>query len=267
MRSPTVKAGVVATVAAIALAACANQGGMMPSSPSEMAPPAPANAAAEAAPTTVKSPADSTGSADSTDTADADQAQTGDNAMLPLALKTCATTPPQYEWILKGACETFTLKPAGSDFSLGEYQDITVKGLIGKNNVKGTAKVALVDAIDKNGDILKNKGAAFPEYKANGTTYVYAAAVNQSTQTIKPQTQQGKPVLRYVITDSKGFGKNKMCGAAVLTFPKGKPAKWTPLPASGTISGKSVTINQYTAPNGFELPPKIPLYFAVNCFT
>jgi len=187
-------------------------------------------------------------------------------AMAPLALKTCATSPPQYEWIYGGACQTITLKPTGASFSLGEYQNITVKGSIGKNSTKGTANVVIADAIDKNGDISKYKGGAFPAYKANGTTYVYAAAINQSTQTIKPITVKNKPVLQYVVTDSKGFGSANKCGAAVLTFQKNGKPLWEPLPASGTIKGNTATISQYTVPSNFEFPPKIPLYFGVNCY-
>jgi hypothetical protein len=266
MRSPTIQASVIATVAAIALAACSNQNGMMPSGPSEAAPPAATNPAGEAAPTTAKSPEDANAT-DSPDAADAaDQAATGGDSASPLVLKTCATSPPQYQWIFKGACQIFTLQPSGGNFSLGEYQGITVKGLIGKNTLKSSAKIALADAVYKNGDIKLFNGKAFPKYKANGITYVYAAAVNQSNQVIKPITVRGKPVLQYVITNVKGFGTANTCSAAVLTFPSGKPPKWTALPATGQVKGKSVTINQYTAPKGFELPPKIPLYFGVNCY-
>jgi hypothetical protein len=75
-----------------------------------------------------------------------------DNGTSPLALKTCATRPPQHEWILKGACQAFDLTSTGGHFRLGEYQSITVKGSIGKNTAKGTVKFALTDAIDKNGE-------------------------------------------------------------------------------------------------------------------
>ena len=154
----------------------------------------------------------------------------------------------------------------GGHFSLGEYQGITVKGSIGKNTAKGTAKIALANALDKNGDIKTYKGKAFFPYKANGITYVYAAAVNQSTQVIKPVTVKGKPVLQYVITNVKGYGDANVCGAAALTFSKTGKAAWKALPASGLVKGKTVTISQYTAPAGIELAPKTPLYFAVNCY-
>jgi hypothetical protein len=187
------------------------------------------------------------------------------DAASPLG-STCATSPPQYLWIFKGSCDQFTLKPAGAAFSLAEYQDITVTGTIGKNTVKGTAKIALADAINKNGDIEKDNGKAFPAYKAKGTTIVYAAAVNQSTQTIKPISVKDKPVLQYVITDSKAL-PGKQCGAAVLAEGKNGKLEWTSLPAMGDVKGKSVTISQYTVPSGFELAPKSPLYFAVNCYS
>ncbi len=74
----------------------------------------------------------------------------------------------------------------------------------------------LVDAIDKNGDIEKDKGARPSRpYKASGTTIFYAVAINQSNQTIKPKSVKGKAVLQYVITDAKGLpGKHVRRGRA-----------------------------------------------------
>jgi hypothetical protein len=195
-----------------------------------------------------------------------------DNGTSPLALKTCATRPPQHEWIFKGACQAFDLTSTGGHFRLGEYQSITVKGSIGKNTAKGTAKFALADAIDKNGDIEPFKGKAFPRYKANpkyykhSTTYLNASAVNQSDQVVKVITDKGKWVLRFTITNAKGFGDANTCGAAVLTSRAGKHFRWAPLPTTGLVMGKTVTITQYDVPRNFGLPPKIPTYFAVNCY-
>jgi hypothetical protein len=232
MRLLTIRAGTLATAAAVALAACSGHG-VIPSSSSALAP----------------------------------TALGGDLSPLKKKhkVKTCATSPPQYEWIFKGACEEFSLKPDGSSFSLPEYSYISIKGSIGKNTVKGSATIALADAVDKDGDIEEDKGKAFPPYKANGTTIVYASAVNQTTQTIKPISVKGKPVLQYVITDTKGLPGNT-CGAAVLAEQRDGKLAWTSLPATGTIKGDSVTISQYEVPQGFELPPKAPLYFGVNCY-
>jgi hypothetical protein len=227
MGSSKIRTIVVAGAAAIALAACGGHG-VVPSS-------------------TAFAPSDSVGDAS------------------PLGSSTCATSPPQYDWIFKGSCETFTLKPTGASFSLAKYGDLTVSGSIGKNNVKGSAKVALVDAIDKNGDIEKWGTKTFPPYKANGTVIVYASAVNQTTQVIKPITVKNKPVLQYVITSTKKLPGNQ-CGAAVLAENEHKQLVWTSIPATGTPKGDSVTITQYEVPSGFELPPKAPLYFAVNCY-
>jgi hypothetical protein len=226
-----IRAGVVATVAALALAACAGHG-VVPSTTSGGAP-----------------------------------MVSGFGNTSPLALKTCDTSPPQYEWIFKGACDEFKLADTGGTFSLDEYENITLKGSIGKNTVKGDVTVALADAIDKNGDVEKYKSATFPAYKAKGTTVLYAVANNTSTQTIKPISGGGKPVLEYVITDAKGL-PGKTCGAAVLGKLKNGTLKWSPFPGTAPVKGKTVTIAVYEAPAGFELPPKsIPLYFAVNCFT
>jgi hypothetical protein len=261
----------VATIAAIALASCSSQqNGMLPSSPSEAAPASTDQSAGTAPTTALGSVAPKTAAHDesASDDSTSDDAATDDaTAMTPDALKTCATTPPQYEWVFKGACQTFTLQPSGGHFALGEYQSITLKGLIGKNTLKSSAKIALADALDKNGDVVKYQGKTFTAYHGQGTTFLYAAAVNQSSQTIKPITVKGKPVLQYVITDAKGYGSANVCAAAVLTFPRGKPPKWTSLPGGPfQIKSKTVTINQYTTPSGVELAPKIPLYFAVNCW-
>ncbi len=229
MRLSLIRACVTTASAAFALAAC-NGHGVVPSSTS-YAPPASFNDAAS-----------------------------------PFSSTSCATSPPQYDWIFKGSCDTFTLKPTGGTFSLAEYENLTITGSIGKNTVKGSAKVAIADAIDKDGDILKYNGKSFPPYKANGTTVAYASASNQSSQTIKPISVPKKPVLQYVITDKKGFPGNT-CGAAVLGQPKPGQYEWEAFPGTFTVKDDKVTISVYEAPKGFALPPKgTPLYFAVNCY-
>ncbi len=187
--------------------------------------------------------------------------------MSPLALKTCAKTPPQWMWIFKGACVQFTLKNTGGKFTLGEYQSISVTGSIGYNNAKGSVAIDLADAIDKNGDVLKWKGKTFPVYKAKGTTVVYAVADNQTSQTIKPINHKGVAVIKYVITDAKGL-PGKSCGVAILERQRNGQLTWSPIPNNFPVKGKTVTISQYTAPSGLVLPPKgNGLYFAINCFS
>jgi hypothetical protein len=255
MRLSLIRACAFATVASIALAACAGNNSV-PSSPTAMAPPA-APESTEAAPLT---------SAATTNDEDAAQPAQGDN-MSPLAVKTCATSPPQYQWIFDGACDTFTLKSTGGTFTLGEYQSISVKGSIGKNTAKTAAKIVLADATGK-GDIGKFQGKSFPLYKGKGTTFVYASAMNQSSQTIKPVVVRNKPVIQYVITDAKGL-PGKTCSAAILTHGAGGKVSWDPLPSGYPVKGKTVTISLFTVPSGFELPPvkdQTPLYFAVNCY-
>ncbi len=228
MRSTMIRAGVAAVAAAVALAACASHG-IVPSSAGMP-----------------------------------DQSASAMSAMQPLALYTCAKSPPQYFWIFKGACDKLTLKPTGATFSLGEYDSITIKGSIGKNTTKGTATVYLADATDAGGDITTYKGTAFPKYKAKGTTFVYAVAINQSTQTIKPLTEKGKPILQYVITDAKKL-PGSTCGVALLTSSRGKYV-WTGFPGTFKAKGNTVTITQYAVPAGFQIGPKSPLYFGVNCY-
>ncbi|HET6276811.1 MAG TPA: hypothetical protein VFE16_12845 [Candidatus Cybelea sp.] len=231
-----IRASVLASVAAIALAACGGSHGVVPQ-----------------------------GSSFAPMSANGGVASIGGDAG-PLALATCATSPPQWMWIFKGACEKFTLKSTGGKFTLGVYANLSVTGSIGYNNAKSPATIYLSDAIDKNGDVLKNKGKAFPPYKGEGTTIVYAVADNQSTQAITPKSHPNVPVIKYVITDKKAFPGNT-CGAAYLAKQKNGLFGWTALPGTEPVHGKTVTISQYEVPKGLALPPKgNGLYFAINCF-
>lgn len=230
MRFSLFRSGVICAASALALAACAGRG-IVPTSQSPLAP------------------------SNGLDTL------SQDNLLSP-DLTTCAKVPPQGQWVMKGACTHISLKPAGANFSLGEYMNLTVTGIIGANTLKSPVTVYIVDATDK-GDIASWKGSAFPKYKGDGTTIAYAAAINQSSTKVVPKISK-KPVLEYIITDSKGL-PGKECSAAVLTFVKGKPT-WKPLNIQAPVRGKTVKIAQYTVPRGFDLPPKTPLYFAVNCF-
>jgi hypothetical protein len=184
----------------------------------------------------------------------------------PLATSGCATSPPQYNWIFKGACDKFTLKSTGGSFSLAAYDDLTVTGSIGKNTAKGDVTVYIADATDKGGDIETSGGKKFPPFKAEGTTILYAAVNNQTKQTIKPITEKDKTVLEYTITDSKGLPGNT-CGAALLEEEHNGTFTWKGFPGSAPVKGKTVTIAVYEAPEGFELPPAgTPLYFGINCY-
>jgi hypothetical protein len=233
MRLSMTRASIVAMAGAIALAACAGHGLVPPQSQSV------------------------------TSLSQNDGAMMPEGAMSP-DLTTCATSPPQYMWIFNGACTTITLKPAGAKFSLQKYRNITVTGQIGKNNLKASAKVAIVDATGS-ADIKTYKGKAFPKYKAHGKTFIYASAINQGKTAIKPIIQQGHPVLQYVITDAKGIPGHQ-CGAGVLTNNGHGGLIWKALNVQAQVKGKTVTISQYVVPHGFALYPKTPLYLGVNCF-
>lgn len=257
------RAGVVAA-AALALAACSAMG-TTPSSPTgAMQQPALGAPVQQSEPNLPTDREDA--GAPVSETAPVALAKSGSGGSQPNSLYTCAKSPPQYEWIFKGACQKITLKPTGAAINLPAYDDITIKGSIGKNNVKTTATVYLADATDTGGDIESYKGKAFDKYKAEGTTFVYAVAINQSNTAIKPIAEKNKPILQYIITDSKGLPGTE-CGAAVLTTGEKGSLQWATLPGGPfKAKGDTVTITQYSVPSGFELPPKTPLYFAVNCF-
>jgi hypothetical protein len=253
----------IVTTVALTLAACSGMG--MPSSTGGSVGQPPVAAPAQQAEPGAAMQQDDT-SAPSPDGAPVSLAKGGLAALSqPLAVTTCATSPPQYQWIFKGACEKISLKSTGATFSLQEWHDITVKGSIGPNNLKAATTVYLADATDTGSDIEAYKGKAFDKYKAEGTTIIYAVAINQGNTIIKP-VEGKKPVLQYIITDSKKFPGTK-CAAAVLTTGEKGSLLWTTLPGGPfPVKGKTVTITQYAVPRNFELPPKTALYFAVNCY-
>jgi hypothetical protein len=233
MRLSLIRACAATAVSAIALAACAGHG-IVPSSQSVLTP------------QTMQNPL------------------VQDEGLSPLALITCAKSPPQYLWILKGACTHLTLTSDGAKFALQSYRFITITGTIGANNIKTSAIVYIADANDKN-DILLYKGKKFPPYTSKGKVVVYAVAINESKDTIIPKAQRNKPVLQYVITDTSGL-HGKQCGVGVYAKQKNGTFKWTPLPITAPVKGKTVTLTQYSVPPGFQFPSKTPVYFAANCY-
>jgi hypothetical protein len=188
-------------------------------------------------------------------------------SMMQHAPATCTKSPPQYWWIFGGACDRHvTLQSNGGRFGLAEYDAITVEGEIGHNTAKGTATITIADATDTNGDVAKWNGKAFPKYVGRGKTFLYAVAINESNQVIRLFTLRGgPPVLRYVVTDAKGL-PGKTCDDAVL-LPQRGHFRWYPLPDEHHAKGNTVTLTQPGAPAGFELPPKVPIYFAVQCYS
>ncbi|MGA2760838.1 MAG: hypothetical protein ABSF08_11020, partial [Candidatus Cybelea sp.] len=174
MRLSMLRACAAAAVT-LALAACSGMG-MPGSSSGSMVPQSAGAPVQQAEPGAPMHQAGADNDSDS-DTATPDNAPVSTAAGKAAALlspaagvTTCATSPPQYQWIFKGACEKFTLKSTGASFSLQTWDDITVKGSIGANNLKAAATVYLADATGVGGDIETYKGKAFDKYKAEGTT-------------------------------------------------------------------------------------------------
>jgi hypothetical protein len=184
------------------------------------------------------------------------------------ATTTCDASPPQYQWIFRGACDpNVALQSTGGSFVLPTYAGITVKGAIGHNTAKGTVTLAIADATDTNGDVSNWKNKAFPKYVGSGTTILYAVAINQSDQMIKWVDVKDTPLLEYTVTDANGL-PGKTCGDALGGWGRGKRHFiWTPTPAVGHVRGNRVTIVEYNAPTGLGIDPKSPLYFAVDCWT
>jgi hypothetical protein len=189
-----------------------------------------------------------------------------DASMMRLAIPTCAKSPPQYQWIFRGACDRHvTLHSRGGFFGLAGYDSITVIGAIGRNTAKTTATLTIADATDTYDDVVKWEGKAFPKFIGRGKTVFYAVAINQSGQVIKFVTMKGTSALLFTVIDAEGL-PGKTCGFAILTFPGGHNPTWKVAPAVGKVRNGTVTISQYVVPEGMELLPKTPLYFAVSCW-
>lgn len=227
MSSSTIRAKVITTLASVALAACSGQQ-----------------------------------SGPSLPLAGVPFASSGKSASFSkMGLETCATSPPQYEWIFEGACDEMALTPQGGLFTLSDYQSISVVGQVGYNSLKRSARVYIVDAID-DGDIEQYGSVPFPPYiPGKGTTFLYAAAINQGHKPIRPVVHSGTPVLQYTITDTNRL-PGKHCSSAIRTASN----RWSPAPASFPAKRHKVTLSWYTVPNGFELLRQSPMYFAIFCY-
>lgn len=179
--------------------------------------------------------------------------------------RTCATSPPQYEWIFEGACQKIILRAEGGSFALREYENTTISGTIGATNAKKRTRVYVVDALD-NGDVEEYNSQSFPPYiESRATTVLYLAVINQSRFAIEPVAQYGVPIFQYTVSDYPGLPGN-VCGVAMLAT-IGSRRQWTAFSGTGQVAGDSVTISVFNTPAGFEFPSREPVYFAVSCWT
>jgi hypothetical protein len=232
MRFSTIRTGIVATAAAVALAACGGHGLV---------------------------PSQSAATGDS---------QSNFNRA-PDAPVTCSTVPNAWEF--HGACTAAKLTAKGATVALAKYMDITFKAVIGKNNAKGTVAFLLGDAID-NGDITgKIGGRKFPPYAGKnclsefgkpttclGKVFMYVEVVNRGkAKVVLPDS----PAI--TIVDTKGFpGKNE-CFPAF--YHPTKPLGWEPQvhiegkPGATTLHLPSVPVS-----GGFTFFPG-PVYIAMFC--
>jgi hypothetical protein len=176
---------------------------------------------------------------------------------------TCATSPPQYQWIFEGACQAIEITSSGAPFSLDSYYYKTVTGSIGHNDEAGTVQFNIVDAVN-NDDIEHYDGMAFPHFTTyeSGTTIMYVAVINQSNHNIKPVKCCSVPVFGVTVSDPGGLPA-KTCGLAIYLPTTGA---WDALyNVDGVVRNNSVTINWWDPFAGFNWPSEYPLYFAVYC--
>jgi len=181
------------------------------------------------------------------------------------SLVRCPTKPPQYDFIFEGACVETIINPSGGSFELQRYKFISLAGQVGTTNVRKPTEVYVVDAVD-DGDIKQYQKEPFPAYTPqNGTTFLYAVAINEGHTSIEPVGSGA--FLTFTITDLNGLPGTE-CAAAVL----GKQsAEWTWTAIPGTYqangSGDTVVFSISGAPSGVVLPSRTPVYFALYCFS
>jgi hypothetical protein len=152
MRSSLLRSGFVTIGAAVALAACSGQSGMVPSQNN-----AASTMSMQSAPSAV-------------------------SAISALALTACQKLQPA--WVFEGACKEGDITSKGLTIALPAYKGITLAIAIKSNTAKGTVPFVLADALDKS-DITAYKGVAFPPYNKNTGVVIYADGVNRSTQSPK----------------------------------------------------------------------------------
>ncbi len=220
MRFSTIRTGIVATAAAVALAACGGHG-LVPSQN--------VGGAGYAAP----------------------------SLLTDKAAKTPCQSVPGF-WAFGGSCVANELTSKGATIKLAKYQNITFTIAIGANNAKGKVPFIVGDAVG-NGDITGTyKGKKFPPYGGKhcvsgtgapqtcpGKSFVYVEAINGGKATV---TLSQTPAI--TIVDTKGFPGKNLCFPAPLTT-KG----WsTQAEAIGKApKGTKLVITPF--PTQFPLPP------------
>lgn len=203
---------------------------------------------------------------DTTDSSRLDGANADGRSPRSAQVTTCPTSPPQYYWIFQGSCALSSIGSSGGGFSLAEYEDITVSGSLGKNNLTSAQEVAFTDA-RANGDISKWDDMTFPKYYGRyggATPVIYVAVNNQGSQIIK-LVNDGDFALALNITDSNGFPGNT-CTIGVLTVNTNNTGyEWLTAGAnSSPYSSDELTV-VFPELHGLWLVKTYPLYFGVAC--
>ncbi|HTU81392.1 MAG TPA: hypothetical protein VMF61_04635 [Candidatus Acidoferrales bacterium] len=222
-----IKSGLAAAAAAVALAACGGNGGMMPSQ----------NAA---------------------------NPGYAPNFLSNAAASKCDSLSPKF-WDFGGSCVSDNLGAAGKKITLKKYQDITFTIDIGKNNAKAPEPFLVGDAVG-NGDITGMAGkikwtpyggkdctaGTGPTEKCPGHAFVYVDAINLGTKTV---TLEGTPSISII--DTKGFNGATACFPAPLeNFGKKYGLKWsTQAQAVLSKAPKGTKLNIPSGPESFPLPP------------
>lgn len=179
----------------------------------------------------------------------------------PGSIYTCASNPPQNEWIFKGNCQPVSLSPSGGSFDLGTYNGISVKGQFGQNDLNGAANIYVVDAVGHgSGDIKPWNGKDFPNFQHTGsqspeTGVIYVEFMNSSNKKIKFLPQSGEAVWQFTVTDPYGFPGNQCTTAALDQVSSSYTWNYTEAQVSSPSNHK-VTIHQYGFPTGLTWQPK-----------
>ena len=135
--------------------------------------------------------------------------------------------------------------------SLAAYKNITTTIQFGVVTA-GSGTINVSDATNAGGDVAPNTLPA-DNATTGYTPIIYVSFYNAGTATIS----FGSNTPQISVTDSSGFGSATTCELDVYSTPNGGGSiAWQSIPASGTISGSSVTIATVSiAPETIDFKP------------
>ena len=155
-------------------------------------------------------------------------------ARVPTPVTTCATSPPQYQWIFKGACEKLMLKSTGANVQPANVRGHHRNRLDRTNNTSRAPQRSTSPTQPTTAATPKRRRAKpSPNIQPQGTSFIYAVAVNQSTQAIKPvaRKEARSPVRHH---RREGTPRERRAASPVSTESQSGKFIWTTLPGEAS---------------------------------